>query len=112
MTPRRLSARRAVHRLAWAIALPLALLFVQLAEARHEIGHLATPTQGSKQGPPADRNHCAQCLAFAHLSGAARTEAVAPRLLADLAFGWLPEPAFAVASLAALAPRSRGPPDA
>lgn len=104
------SGRRKTPALVLAFLLPLLLLVAQRGELRHEIGHLAEAATRSGQTTPADPSHCASCLAFGHLAGAARTEDFAAPLLADLAFGLVSQAAFTAASLAAPAARSRGPP--
>jgi hypothetical protein len=94
----------------WSLLLPFLLLFAQQGAFRHELSHLPKPTLVCVKEAPAVQDHCPLCLAFAHLSGAAKTE-IAPFALAqDLVFALAPEPRASDASLAPPAPRSRGPP--
>jgi len=92
-----------------SLLLPLILLLAQQGELRHEYGHYAKAAS-SCQKAPADSDPCPLCLAYAHLSGAAKAEVVAAQLLSCLAFHF--SPAFEVAGVdcEAASPRSRGPP--
>jgi hypothetical protein len=92
-----------------ALLLPLVLLFAQQGELRHEYGHYAKAAS-SCQKAPADSDPCPVCLAYAHLSGAARPAVIAAQLLSCLAFHLAPAPAFADVDCEAALPRSRGPP--
>ncbi len=98
-----------MRRLCGSLLLPLALLFAQQGELRHEYGHYAQAA-GSCQKAPPGVDHCPLCLAYAHLAGAAKTDIAAPALLSDLAFHFAR--AFDVASVdgEAASARSRGPP--
>ena len=99
-----------MRRLHWVLLLPLFLLFAQQGELRHEYSHDGKPPAGSQKKAPADPNHCPLCLAYAHLSGAAKTEVQAPVLLSHLAFHYAPSFEVASADTEVAAPRSRGPP--
>ena len=94
----------------WSLLLPLLLLFAQQGALRHELSHLPKPSQVCVKEAPAAQDHCPLCLAFAHLSGAAKAEAVAFGLAEDLAFAPAPQPRTPRPSLARPAARSRGPP--
>jgi hypothetical protein len=98
-----------MRKLYWVLLLPFFLLFAQQGELRHEYSHYGKPPAGSQKKAP-DTDHCPLCLAYAHLSGAAKTDVAAPALLSDLAFHYAP--AFDVASVDTkrVSPRSRGPP--
>ncbi len=99
-----------MRKLYWTLLLPFFLLFAQQGELRHEYSHYGNPPVGSQKQAPAGPDHCPLCLAYAHLSGTAKTEVVAPTLLSDLAFH--SGAAFEVASAdtEVAPPRSRGPP--
>jgi hypothetical protein len=99
-----------MRKLSWALLLPFFLLFAQQGELRHEYSHYGQAPAGSQQKAPADAEHCSLCLAYAHLSGAAKTEVVAPVLLSDLAFHYARAFEVASADTEAASPRSRGPP--
>ena len=99
-----------VRRLCWVLLLPLLLLFAQQGELTHEYSHYGKPPAGSQKKAPADPDHCPVCQAYAHLSGAAKTEVQAPVLLSDLAFHYAPSFEVASADTEVAAPRSRGPP--
>ncbi len=98
-----------MRKLHWAFLLSLVLLFAQQGELRHEYSHYDKPPAGSQKKVP-DPDHCLLCLAYAHLSGAAKTDVAAPSLLSHLTFHFAP--AFEVASVdtEGASPRSRGPP--
>jgi hypothetical protein len=98
-----------MRKLYWVFLLPVVLLFAQQGELRHEYSHYAKTPAGTQKKAP-DTDHCPLCLAYAHLSGAAKTDVAAPVLLSHLSFHYTP--AFEVASVdgEAVAPRSRGPP--
>lgn len=108
--PRRRSAWRASRAFGLTVLLPLLMLFAQQGELRHETGHLAAASRSSNDKAPAGHDHCALCLAFAHLASAARTETSLPTLLTNLAFRRVAEPLLEIAAPGAIAPRSRGPP--
>ena len=97
------------RKLSWALLLPFLLLFAQQGELFHEYSHYSEPQRSQKKAP-ADSDHCPQCLAYAHLAGAAGTALFAAALLADLAFHFAPALIVASADREAAAPRSRGPP--
>ena len=99
-----------MRRLYAVLLLPLFLLFAQQGELRHEYSHYGKPPAGSQKKAPADPDHCPLCLAYAHLSGAARSEVQAPVLLSHLAFHYAPSFEVASADTEVAAPRSRGPP--
>jgi hypothetical protein len=99
-----------MRKLYWALVLPLFLLFAQQGELRHEYSHYGKPPAGSQSKAPVDSDHCPLCLAYAHLSGAAKTEVRAPALLSDLAFHFALALEVASVDTEAAAPRSRGPP--
>ncbi len=99
-----------MRKLSWVLLLPLFLLFAQLGELRHEYSHYGKPLAGSQQKAPGDSDHCPVCLAYAHLSGTAKSETLAPVLLAGLAFHFVPAFVVVVAETEAASPRSRGPP--
>jgi hypothetical protein len=99
-----------MRKLYWALVLPLFLLFAQQGELRHEYSHYGQPPAGSQRKAPVDPDHCPLCLAYAHLSGAAKTEVAAPVLLSDLAFHFAPPLRGAGVDAEAASPRSRGPP--
>jgi hypothetical protein len=98
-----------MRKLSWVLLLPFFLLFAQQGELRHEYSHYGKPPAGSQKKAP-DTDHCAMCLAYAHLSGAAKTEVASPVLLAHLAFHYAPALEVASADTEAASPRSRGPP--
>ncbi len=99
-----------MRKLYWALVLPLFLLFAQQGELQHEYSHYGKPPAGSQSKAPVDSDHCPLCLAYAHLSGAGKTEVAAPILLADLAFHFAPALEGASVDAEATSPRSRGPP--
>jgi len=99
-----------MRKLYWALVLPLFLLFAQQGELRHEYRHYAQALAGSKTKAPADSDHCQTCLAYAHLSGIAKTEVAATALLADVTFHFAPAVVGAGVAAEAASPRSRGPP--
>jgi hypothetical protein len=94
----------------WSLLLPFLLLFAQQGALRHELSHLPKPSLVCVKEAPAVQDHCALCLAFGHLSGAAKTEVARFTLAQHLVFALAPEPRAPDASLATAAPRSRGPP--
>lgn len=98
-----------MRKLSWILLLPFLLLFAQQGELRHEYGHYGKPLEGAQKKVP-DTKHCPVCLAYANLSGAAKTHVAAPVLLSHLTFHHAP--AFEVASVdtEVAPPRSRGPP--
>ena len=100
-----------MRKLYWALLIPLFLLFAQQGELRHEYGHYSKASAGSSQEEaPIDSDHCQLCLAYAHLSGAAKTELAATVLLVDLAFHFASAVENAGIDAIAASPRSRGPP--
>lgn len=99
-----------MRKLYWALLLPLFLLFAQQGELRHEYSHYQEALADSHKKAPVDSDHCQLCLAYAHLSGAARTEVAATVLLADVAFHFVPAIESAGVAAQAASPRSRGPP--
>jgi hypothetical protein len=99
-----------VRRLHGGLLLTLFLLFAQQGVLRHEYSHYGKPPAGSQKKVPADPDHCPLCLAYAHLSGAARSDVQAPVLLSHLAFHCAPSLEVAGADTEVGAPRSRGPP--
>ena len=93
--------------------LPILLLLAQQTALAHEFSHLGEALgqahqQGSHKQLPGHTS-CEQCVAFAHLSGAVRSEALPP-LVDFLSYDL--STSLPVAELAAetLSPRSRGPP--
>jgi hypothetical protein len=94
----------------WSLLLPFLLLFAQQGAVRHELSHLAKPSLVCVKEAPAAQEHCSLCLAFAHFSGAAKTEIAPLAFVLDLAFALAPEPRVPAPNLATAAPRSRGPP--
>ena len=98
-----------MRKLYWALLLPFFLLFAQQGELRHEYSHYGKPPAGSQKKAP-DTDHCPVCLAYAHLSGAAKTEVGAPVLLSHLAFHYALAFEIASADTQVASPRSRGPP--
>jgi hypothetical protein len=94
----------------WSLLLPLLLLFAQQGALRHELSHLPKPSLVCVKEAPPVHDHCSLCLAFAHLSGGAKTETPTFALAQDLAFASAPEPRPSNPSLATPPPRSRGPP--
>jgi hypothetical protein len=99
-----------MRRLYWALVLPLFLLFAQQGELRHEYSHYAEALTASQTKAPVDSDHCQSCLAYAHLSGVAKTEVAATALLADVTFHFAPAIENAGVAAEAASPRSRGPP--
>ena len=99
-----------MRRLYWALVLPLFLLFAQQGELRHELSHYAEALAGSQTKAPVDSDHCQTCLAYAHLSGVAKTEVAATVLLGDVTFHFAPAVEGAGVAAEATRPRSRGPP--
>ena len=99
-----------MRKLYWALVLPLFLLFAQQGELRHEYSHYDKAPAGSQSKAPVDSDHCPLCLAYAHLSGVAKTEVAAPVLLADVAFHFAPAIENASVDAEVASPRSRGPP--
>jgi hypothetical protein len=95
-------------KLSWTLLLPLVLLFAQHGELRHEYSHYVGQETSCKKPAPADT--CATCLAYAHITAAAKTELSAAGLLSNLSFHFAP--AFVVASADddVVSPRNRGPP--
>jgi hypothetical protein len=92
-----------------ALVLPLFMLLSQQGAVLHEIGHLSeTPSPLEQKRQPADKL-CETCLAFAHLSAAAKPEV--PQIALPAFQHALPS-ADPVPYVAADAPsqRSRGPP--
>ena len=98
-----------MHKFSWALLLPLLLLFSQQGELRHEYSHFATQEASCKKAPPTP-DTCATCLAYAHITGAAKIDVAVPALLSHLAFHFAPSFAIASADKEALSPSSRGPP--
>lgn len=101
-----------MRKLYWALLLPLFLLFAQQGELRHEYSHYEEALAGSQKKAPVDSDHCQSCLAYAHLSGVAKTEVAATALLADAVFHFAPAIESAGVAAEAASPRSRGPPAA
>lgn len=98
-----------MRKLSWCLLFPLLLLFAQQGEMRHEYGHHAQAAN-SCQKAPSGTDRCPLCLAYAHLSGAAKTDVVAPVLLSNLVFHFTPTRRIASVDGEAALPRSRGPP--
>jgi hypothetical protein len=98
-----------MRKLSWVLLLPLFLLFAQQGELRHEYSHYGQAPAGSQKKAP-ESEHCPLCLAYAHLSGVAKSEVSAATLLSHLTFHFGPAFDVASADAAGLAPRSRGPP--
>ena len=101
-----------MRKLYWALLLPLFLLLAQQGELRHEFSHYAEASAGSKTKAPVDSDHCPSCLAYAHLSGIAKTEVASTALLAEVSFHFAPGVQGAGVAAEAASPRSRGPPSA
>lgn len=99
-----------MRKLYWALLLPLFLLFAQQGELRHEFSHYEQALSGSQKKAPVDADHCQSCLAYAHLSGIAKTEVAASALLADATFHFAAAVESAGVAAEAGSPRSRGPP--
>jgi hypothetical protein len=99
-----------MRKLTWSLLLPFVLLFAQIGELRHEIGHLSDPPESSQKQKPGVTHPCEVCLAYAHLAGAATVDVVPPALLGDLAYHFPQVAGTTPGPVAALAPRSRGPP--
>lgn len=98
-----------MRKLYWSLLLPFFLLIAQQGELHHEIGHLADPPAASHKKPGTDKP-CEICLAYSHLAGTASVAIVAPALLGDLAYHYVAADPISGTPVAALAPRSRGPP--
>ena len=98
-----------MRKLYGSLLLPLLLLFVQQGELRHEYGHYLQAAN-SCQKAPSGTDHCPLCLAYAHFTGAPKTDVVAPALLSNLVFHFTPALQVASVDGEAAAPRSRGPP--
>ncbi len=105
-----LSSMRSVSRLCAIVLLQLVLVLAQQGKLRHEIGHLAQPTQACVKQPPMADALCRLCLAFGQLSSAATPQITELQLASELAFARVIYSAAAQVSRTALAPRSRGPP--
>jgi hypothetical protein len=101
-----------MRKLYWALLLPLFMLFAQQGELRHEYSHYREALAGSQSKAPVDSDHCQVCLAYAHLSGVAKTEVAATVLLADVTFHFALAIDSAGVPAEAASPRSRGPPAA
>lgn len=99
-----------MRRLSWTWLLPLLLLFGQYGQFRHELDHATKSASKSQKEQPADKERCALCLAFGHLSGAARPEPIAARLLTGLGFHHVAPSVFTSTHPALPTARSRGPP--
>jgi len=97
-----------MRKLSWTLLLPLLLLFAQQAELRHEYSHYADQTASCKKPAPVDK--CSTCLAYAHITAAAKPELTVAGLLANLSFHFAPAVQVASADDDAVSPRSRGPP--
>lgn len=102
-----------LRRLPWIWLLPLLLLLGQYGQFRHELDHYtkASAARSQKQRP-ADADRCDLCLAYSHLSAAAKPEATLLRLRVDLEFRHPAEPSLASADSALPTARNRGPPAA
>ena len=99
------------RRSAWVWLLPIFLLLGQYGEYRHELTHYTKKaTEPSKKATTTKADACALCLAYSHLSGAAKPEAVRAVLLSGLRFHHRREDTSASASVAPAQPRNRGPP--
>ena len=99
-----------MRKLYWALLLPVFLLFAQQGELRHEFSHYEEALAGSEKKAPVDSDHCQSCLAYAHLSGIAKTEVAASVLLADVTFHFTAAIESVGVAAEAASPRSRGPP--
>jgi hypothetical protein len=99
-----------MRKLYWVLVLPLFLLFAQQAELRHEYSHYSSTSAGSQEKAPVDSDRCPLCLAYAHLSGLAKTDVAVTALLTDVAFHFAPAIDSAGVGAEAASPRSRGPP--
>lgn len=99
-----------MRRLSWTWLLPLLLLLGQFGQFRHELDHYTKSASKSQKEQPADKERCPLCLAFGHLSGAAKPEPIATQLLTDLAFHQAAQGVFISADPALPTARSRGPP--
>ncbi len=104
-------ASLSLGKLGWSLLLPLALLFAQLGQLRHEYSHHGEPPTSSQKQAPAHGDPCPLCLAYAHLGGAAKSDVAAPMLLSDLVFHLAPAVELASTEREVAAPRSRGPPN-
>jgi hypothetical protein len=101
---------RATHRRLWVWLLPVFLLLAQYGEYRHELAHFTKKIAKAQKEAPAKIEVCHLCLAFGHLSGAAKPEPVSAVLVADLHFQ-LPSHSVNAGVTAQLpATRNRGPP--
>jgi len=108
-----------MRKLALSLLLPLLMLLSQQGAVWHEIGHLSgehSSHPGGNSLPPDDvqKQHpieklCESCLAFAHLSAAAKPEVFA-LALADLHCGVAIAQFVAMLAAEVPAQRSRGPP--
>ena len=101
-----------MRRLSWTWLLPLLLLLGQYGQFRHELDHYTKSASKSQKEQPADKERCPLCLAYGHLSGAAKTEPVATHLLTGLGFHHVTRGVFISVDPALPAARSRGPPTA
>jgi hypothetical protein len=97
-----------MRKLSWTLLLPLLLLFAQHAEVRHEYSHYASQATSCKKPVPVDT--CSACLAYAHITGAAKTEVTVASLLTNLSFHFAPAAQVASADDDVASPRNRGPP--
>ena len=97
-----------MRKLSWTLLLPLLLLFAQQAELRHEYSHYAGQTASCKKPVAADT--CSACLAYAHVTGAAKPEVTVAGLLSNLSFHFAPAAQVASADDDVVSPRNRGPP--
>jgi hypothetical protein len=111
--------RSPMRKLLLAFLLPFVVLLSQQGAVTHEIGHIADFVARAGGEVPAsvqNRNghlagdlQCEACLAFAHLSGMATVQVLAPALLSfSFHFSVIEAPAFIAAD--APSARSRGPP--
>jgi hypothetical protein len=92
-----------------SLLLSLILLFAQQGGLRHEYAHY-TKAASSCQKAPADSDPCPLCLAYAHVTAAAKGEITALQLISHLAFHFAPASDVADVDREAAFPRSRGPP--
>ena len=99
-----------MRRLSWTWLLPLLLLLAQYGQFRHEVDHYTKSASKPQKEQPADKERCPLCLAYGHLSAAARPEAAAAHLLKGLGFHHPAGGMFSSAYAAAPMARSRGPP--
>jgi hypothetical protein len=98
-----------MRKLSWTLLLPFLLLFAQQGELSHEYSHYRNAEASCKKAP-AGPDHCSICLAYAHITGGAKTEMAATPLLTNLAFHFAPTFDLARDDSEAVSPRSRGPP--